>query len=424
MLFRILRKSLRLRKARVLVAVVAVMMGTSLASAFLNLTWDISEKVGRELRSYGANILVTPKSESLRVEIGGVSFGELSPEDYLNESDLGRLKTIFWRNNILGIAPFLYSVVGVDTQQVILAGTWFEKVMQVPTGGFFITGVKAMFPFWALQGSWISDDNGTSNESIVGTKLASILNLTLGNTLSVMYKDVPRAFSVVGIVSTGGFEDEQVFVKLSTQQEILNLSGRVEKVLVSALVQPDDDFARKDPKTMTPTEFQRWYCSAYLNSILFQIEEVLPGARPKAILQVAQVEGVLLSQMQSMFLLITILALVASALGMMGTMTISVLEREPEIGLMRALGASRGHVEMQFLAEGAIFGILGGVAGFFIGLGLAQFIGLTVFGTLVAPGFTIMPLALSIAVGVALLGSSLPARNAARIHPAIVMRGG
>ncbi|MCK5024855.1 MAG: hypothetical protein KAR56_04485 [Thermoplasmata archaeon] len=113
MLSRILGKSISLRKSRVAFAVVAIMMGASIAGALVTTSMNVNEKVGVEFRQYGANILLVPESDSISVSIGNVDYGSVTEQKYIEESDLPRIKKINWSANILGYAPYLYSVVSV-----------------------------------------------------------------------------------------------------------------------------------------------------------------------------------------------------------------------------------------------------------------------------------------------------------------------
>ena len=130
-----------------------------------------------------------------------------------------------------------------------------------------------------------------------------------------------------------------------------------------------------------------------------------------------------IGRLQKALLLVTIVALLASALGVFTTMTTSVIERRKEIGLMKSVGAENMRIVSLFFSEAAIVGVIGGVIGFLIGIILAQFIGLSVFDTTISPRVSILFLAMGISIGVALLASSLPVRRAVKIEPVIVLRG-
>src|SRR5437660_12872886 len=107
MFFRMVYESFRRQKRRKLLAGVAVTLGVAVATAMIAVATDIGDKISRELRSYGANLVVAPQEDTLDVVIGGINLKPPSDGGYLNESDIPKIKGMFWRNNIVGIAPML-----------------------------------------------------------------------------------------------------------------------------------------------------------------------------------------------------------------------------------------------------------------------------------------------------------------------------
>src|SRR3972149_7910065 len=128
MFLRILRAPFLRRRRRKLLTVAALALGTAVTMATLSVALDIGDKVARELRSFGANILVRAQADTLPLEIGGGGLRPLSEGSFLREEDLPKLKTIFWRHHILAFAPFLYHGGALpDSEGVALVGAWFEK---------------------------------------------------------------------------------------------------------------------------------------------------------------------------------------------------------------------------------------------------------------------------------------------------------
>ncbi len=435
MLWRIVGETFRRRKTKVAVVLLAVALGSALATALLSISVDVTDKLSRELRAYGANILVTPRQ--------GVDDAGYGPGAYIDEEELTRLKTIFWRNNILGFAPSLSTVVaaGDGSLRAVLTGTWFDRELALPQGTTVVTGVgqsatlegatfrvgvKGIAPWWRVTGSWLAD--GDERGAMLGSTMAQRLQVGPGDSLRVRRGDATLELMVRGIVATGGLEEEQIFVSLPVAQRLLGLENGVDRVLVSALVEPREklppDIRNKRPEEMTPKEYEKWYCTAIIDSVVAQIKETLPNADARPIRQVSEAEGAFASKIQLMVLLVTAVALGASALGVMTTMMASVTERRPEIGLMKALGADNGQVTLIFLAEAALLGLAGGVLGYFLGWGLAHFISAGVFRSPVAPSGAVLALALMLGLGVALAGSALPVRRALRVEPVELLRGG
>jgi putative ABC transport system permease protein len=446
MLLRILKDTLRRRTRRLLATALAVMTGASLAAALLGISLNITGQMGRELRAYGANILASPASSDLRLEVVGVpvqitSKVSASERSLLNENDLVKLKTIFWRHNIVGFTPYLTALTEVDGETLVLIGTWFDKPLTLPKGaaiqtGFattksaeenatFRTGIKTTAPWWQVQGEWVQDDDPGS--AMVGVKLASQKNWQIGDEFTAQVEDRTIRFRLVGLVSTGGFEDDQIFVTLPAAQELLGLSQGVDRVQVSALVEPDSslraDLQGLDPSEMTPEQYATWYCSPIMGAVVTQIKEVLPGADVGPIRQISQAEVDFLGKISLLMALLTIMALGGSALAVMTAMTASVMERRAEIGLMKAIGADDGQIASIFLSEAALIGLAGGAAGYLLGLGLAQGLARWIFSASGQMPVIVLPLTLVLALAVALIGSALPVRRAVRFDPVLLLRG-
>ncbi len=442
MLPRLLWKSVRGRKSRIVLASGAVAVAAALASALLTVALDISEKVARELRAFGANILVVPKQDAVEVEIGGLRYATAAQAAYLEELELPKLKTIFWGYNVVAFAPLLSAPVKVGDGSALLVGTWFDREVPLPRGPrkfsfstgnvrevkseetSFRTGMKSLAPWWSVQGGWVED---AAREAMVGSALAGRLGLALGDRVSVQAGQASREFRTAGIVRTGGPEEDQIFVDLAAAQALLQLPGKVDRVQVSALVKPDDALAirgKRSPQGLPPEEYERWYCSPYLDAIIYQIEEAIPGAQAKAVRQVAQAEGDFLGRLTLTMVLVTAVATVAAALGVMATMTTTVMERRQEIGLMKAIGAEPRQIARQFLLEAGLYGLLGGAVGAGAGLALARLIGTRVFQASVVPNPVTFPFVLGLSMLVALVGAAVPTRRAARLDPVATLRGG
>ena len=166
------------------------------------------------------------------------------------------------------------------------------------------------------------------------------------------------------MLSTGGAEDNEIVAPLNFAQQILGKPGAVRRFYVSAMTKPEDALARRDPKTMNPEMFDRWYCSPYVQSIAYQLQEAIPHSHAEQIRQVAQNEGTVLSRIKGLMLLVTLAALFASALAVSAAMATAIFERRTEVGLMKALGAGSFAVAALFFAEAALLALMGGTVGF------------------------------------------------------------
>ena len=419
MFVRLVYESFRRQKRRKLLAGAAITLGVTVATAMIAVATDIGDKINRELRTIGANLLVTPQEDSLDVEIGGVNLKPPSDGAFLDEGDLPKIKGTFWHNNITGFAPMLPVNVKLDRdgheQNVTLLGTYFAKQLSFGKDSF-TTGVRTTHPWWRVSGAW-PDDN--SRDVLLGEKLAKRLGEQSGDELLFSGKH----FHVSGILSTGGAEDDQIVAPLAVAQEILGKPGAVRRVYVSALTKPEDALARRDPKSLSGPMYDRWYCSPYPQSIAYQLQEAIPHSHAEQIRQVAQNEGTVLTRIEGLIFLITLAALLASALAVSAAMATAIFERRAEVGLMKALGASKLAVASVFFAEATLLALIGGLAGFAAGGLLARQIGRSIFDSQISIQPVLLPVVLVVAVLVTFAGSAAAIRRAVQLDPVFALRG-
>src|ERR1700741_3238588 len=107
MFVRMVYESFRRQKRRKVLAGAAITLGVTVATAMIAVATDIGDKINRELRTIGANLIITPQEDTLDVEIGGVNLKPPSDGAFLNEADLPKIKGTFWHHNIVGFAPML-----------------------------------------------------------------------------------------------------------------------------------------------------------------------------------------------------------------------------------------------------------------------------------------------------------------------------
>jgi putative ABC transport system permease protein len=205
---------------------------------------------------------------------------------------------------------------------------------------------------------------------------------------------------VSGIVSTGEVEDGQVFVNLPVAQHATKLAGKVTLVQVSVLGG-----------------------LAEVERLARQIEQSLTGVQARPVRQIAVAEGQLLGKLKWMMIVLTAIILTISALGVMTTMLSLVVERQKEIGLMKALGARSGELFSLFLGEASILALIGGLAGYALGVVCSNVIGQRLFDSAISPRWEAIPLVVAIALTVCWLAAYAPIKRALRIEPAVVLKG-
>lgn len=436
-------RSFSRRLRRPLLIALTVCLSATVSVAMLGVVFDVGDKLNAELSTYGSNITVQPKSDAVIADLysgGGSSGSESSsvtasdPTAFLQESDVPRIKTIFWAFNITNFAPQLNShmnaVSGKASAQeagsgdsVPVVGTWFDRTIDLSTGESTEVGVKGLRSWWKINGSWAHDDK---DEAMVGADLAKRLALSPGATVTLAKDGRATPFTVTAVYDSGDDDNSAVYVPSAKAQELAALPGLVDRVEVKALTTPENDLARKaarNPAALTKSEWETWYCTAYPSSIAYQIEEVIPGSVAKQVRQVAALQGSVLQKTQAVMILMTVLSLVAAAIAVANLMAASIMERSAELALMKAVGAKDGEISRLILAETMAIGTVGALVGALAGSGVAQVVGHVVFGS----GVTMRPMVfvlVAVLLAVTLLLASMsPIRAILRLRPAEVLHG-
>ncbi len=419
------------QKSKMILIAVTIALGASLATAMLNIMLDVGDKVNQELKAYGANITVVPKENSVLSELYSLDEKEETAAAHLKEDDLGKIKTIFWGFNIIDFTPFVNTYAKLPNgESVKLTGTWFNHHLALNTGEELDAGIHSLRSWWDVKnGRWIDEqgDSADDNSAMIGVALAEKLGVSTGDKLEVKTSKGSKALNITGVYDAGGDEDEQIFTTLKTAQELSDTTGLIDSIEVSALTTPDNELARKaatkGPGSLSPADYETWYCTAYVSSICYQIQEAIPDSVASPVRQVAESEGTILDKTQLLMILITILSLFGSALGISNLVTASVMERSNEIGLLKAIGARDYRISGIVLTEIIITAVVGGVAGYFMGYGFAQIIGQTVFGSAIEMKPMVIPVVAVLIIIVTLVGSIPAIRMLLRLRPAEVLHG-
>lgn len=423
MLGRIVARCLTRRLSRKALSVLAVWIGLSLVLGLLSLSLDVGDKMNQELQSFGANIAVEPLSSSLPIDVGGHRVATGTPS-YLNESDLSKLKSssFFWRNNISGAVARLQGTVEANGEEAGILGVWLDHAVPGPGNEPFVTGARQVYRHWALQGRWPQTDE----ECLVGEVLARRLALSAGDRIAVRASDGQTILWVSGVVATGGKDEATIVAALPVVQRLLGLPGRISGVDVSALTTPDNKLAekyRQDPDSLTPDEYERWYCTPYPGVVAKQIQETISGSAARVVRRVSEAQGAVFSRTKGLIGLLAGLTLVVCSLSVAGILTASVLERRSEVALLHAIGARRADVLVLFAIEMAIIGIAGGLLAAITGPILGKWFVAAVFESVVDPHASVVLVAPWLGLGIAWAGGLWPVWQAINQDAAQVLHG-
>lgn len=423
MILRMIKKSFKIRKKRMILTIISVAMGALLVTSMLNIYLNIEQEMSKQLKAYGPNIVVTPKGDSLKMEVGGIPLKSSQANSYLKEEESVRIKKIFWKYNIGDFTPILNFSSNLDGKDVPIIGIYFDKKVEVTGESFkFIeTGMKKLYPWLEIEGNWINDED--NNSVMIGKELAEKIGVAVGSKVTVPYNEKSYSFTVEGIIKGGTTEEGTLYMPIKIAQQIIGKPGAVSKIEVSSYITPDDDFAKQDTSAMTKEEFEKWYCTPYIDSIAYQIQEVITDSKATPVAQVASAQGKFLKRITVMIFFIAIIATIISTLSVMATMTAAVFERRKEIGVMSAIGADRRQVLLLFLSETFVCGLLGGAIGYGIGMAISYALSNFIFNVTFAFNLFILPVALISAITIAIIGSYIPLKTALKVNPVVVIRG-
>ena len=373
-LWRMLVKALTVRKGRTAIAVASIMVGAAVVFALTSLYLDISRKMSEELRAYGANFFVGPAASS--------------PDRRFDLATYRKIVASIPGDKLAGASPFLYGVVRLDLGNAVLAGVDFS-------------GLKAISPYWQPEGGWITVDFDERN-CIVGRSLAEKMELTVGKTVTVFNRDKTfrTELRVKGIVETGEAADEQMFVNMSLAKKIFGTGGRIDLVMLSVVAEGTE-----------------------ADALAARINSQFPGVEAKPIRKISQSDGRILDKIEGFMALVAAIILVITTLCVNAILSAMVVERTPEIGLMKALGADDRAIVFQFLAETVLICLVGVGLGLLVGFALAQVLGQTVFSAWVSLRPLVVPLTVGISLVAAIAAAVIPIRSAIGIVPARVLKG-
>jgi putative ABC transport system permease protein len=354
-------------------------MAASLVTALGMVSSAMGQRVAEEVKKYGANLVIVPAAAAIEVGSGALDFGPLAEPAYLS------------RESILGAV----GSEGIDACSFHLRGHLNLAGRDVPAEGVDFGTIRALYPWWQLQGEWPA-----AGEGVIGTDLAVRLKVGKGSMIRAAGSSGEEMFRISGVVATGGEEDKLLFLPLETMQQLLGTGPVVSQARLLART-------GEVPLAQQAARLQR----------------LLPGSQVREVRQVARTSEGLLRKVQLLMALVTGVVVIASASSVASTMSMTVLERGKEIGLLKAMGGSRREVLFIFSGEAVLLGILGGVIGFLCGSLIAAFVMRTVFA--VSSGFSpaYAGTALLVSLLIALTGGSGAMMAVFRLDPVRSLRG-
>ena len=364
--------SLARRRARMLTALLAIAMGATIISGLVTIYYDIPRQMGKEFRSYGANMLVIPTN----------------PDKKITNEQLDEIKSLIPSGKLVGQAPYIYTNAKINEQPYMLAGTDLK-------------GAKKNSPYWLIDGSWPEKPR----EVLIGNEVSKALELKEGDKIIINTPKVngegsiDTNFVVSGVVTTGGKEEELIFMSIDD---------------ISKLVK-DKDF--------DVVEYSIEAEQNELSKIVSNISQKDGSLTPQMVKRVTASQDIVLNKLQALVFIVTIIVLFIMMICVSTTMMAVVTERRKEIGLKKALGATNSSVIVDFLGEGAFLGVFGGLLGVVLGYIFANRVSISVFARKVSFLPLLVPMTIIVCIVITIVASLIPVSKTVDIDPALVLRG-
>lgn len=364
--------SLVRRRSRMLVALLAVAIGATILSGLVTIYYDVPRQLGQEFRSYGANLILVPSGD----------------EAVLDDEAVQKATDLIPAEDIVGIAPYRYETVKVNEQPFLTAGTDMDEV-------------KKTSPYWFVSGKWPQE----AGSVLIGREIADLIHLSPGDTFTATGTDAggknfSHDFAVSGVVQTGGKEEGFIFMSLADLGNLMGNSNELDVVECSVSASQEA-----------------------LNGIVGKIGDNVEGVTPRLVRRVTESEGAVLTKLQALVYLVTVIVLLLTMICVATTMMAVVAERRREIGLKKALGAANKSIVIEFLGEGIFLGAFGGLLGVGLGFAFAQTISMNVFARSISFQPLLIPATLIVSIIITGLACLIPVRRATYVDPAVVLRG-
>ena len=374
MFLKMITASLLRRRSRMLIALLSIAVGATILSGLVTIYYDVPRQMGAQFRNYGANMILVPSAD------GGLTMEAAEEALKLIPSD-----------QLIGASPYRYVNLEMASRQrtFVAAGTDFEQV-------------QSTSPYFVVDGAWPANDR----EILVGKETAELVGVKINSVMELSYRDEETRkrnklnLTVSGILDTGGDEESYIFMTLKAIADITGRDGQLDVMEMSVSAAEDE-----------------------LNSYVEKISASNPDISPRLVKRVTKSEASVLSKLQALVLLVTVIVLALTMISVSTTMAAVVSERRKEIGLRKALGASDQSIRSEFLGEGMFLGLLGGALGTALGFAFAQFVSVNVFGSSIRFQVLLLPLTVIISMLIAALSCLGPVKNAVAIDPALVLKG-
>ena len=385
------------RKSRALMAVVATLVGAATLFCLAAICIVVPQQMSDEMRTYGANIIVTPLAGEWKNGIDRAMV--LHTNDMVLAKGAMRSATYRYENVRINAAP--YVLAGVD-----------------------VSAVKSLNKHWNVDGAWPSSGN-----VMVGRDVSLAMGLKIGSRIAIAYRAGDNSsdshkpaqkssqnklvegrvstdimdthgttFRVCGILDTGDAEDSMLY---ATNADLRALTGvkRGADVIAYSSSAPSVDAVVRSINDMTSMR-----------------------VRAQQVTKVTAADTGIIAMLRSLFWIVSLVVLALMMVGVSTTISSIVQQRRNEIGLRKALGASAKSIGIEFTAESGLYGFIGGIAGTAVGYGFARLLASMVFSRDLSVNWWLVAFSIVFSVAASCVAALPPVLRASKIDPAIVLR--
>ncbi|RKV65963.1 MAG: ABC transporter permease [Actinomyces sp.] len=452
MFWRMVASSVLRRRSRVLIAVLAVAIGATTLSGLATITVDVPAQMAREIRSYGANLVVTGADGQA-----------------MDDEALAAVDQELPAAQLVGSASFDYETVTVNDQPYVVGGT-------------DLAAVRQMSPFWFVDGEWPSG----SAQVLLGEEVATTIDAKTGDRITINQLDGTASSNAAaasgsaasgkanssGAAASGGgkanssgaptapglgsqdgaqsasnplsaqtaqgaqaSQGAQAAQGAQTAQSGADGQARSITVTVSGILKTggnEDGYIYMSADDMVEltgawepsiAQYSVALEGDQLTALVDSINASVPSVRAQTVKRLVQSDSGVIDMLRSLLGIITVIVLALTTIGVSTTMIAVVTERRNEIGLRKALGATSRSIMGEFMGEGVALGAIGGLVGAAAGYALAAAISWNVFHRAVAVHPLILIATVVSSVAVAVVACLPPVRRALAVDPALVLRG-
>ncbi len=397
-IWKVALEAIRVNKLRAFLTMLGIIIGVGAVITMIALGTGAKRSVQASLSALGTNILtVTPGQSFMR---GVASDQRVSMT--VDDADEIRRSAQHVTAVMPEISRQLQVKRGNKNANMSITGTVPEyfpnRSYTITAGRAFTSGDDESRRRYALLGAAVPDMFGVNGASMVGQE--------------IQIRGIP--FEVIGILSAKGSQnsftnpDEQIFIPITTARYRTHGTNRVRTIGVKV----------DDQKNMNIAMIE-------IERVLRRTHKVRPGGNSDFLIrdqtELQQTFAQTTETFSFLLAWIAIVSLVVGGIGIMNIMLVSVTERTREIGIRKALGATKSAILTQFLAEALVLCMMGGTIGVLVGAGAAQALAKWAnWNTLISPYAVALAFLFSFAVG--LFFGIWPARRAAGLDPIVSLR--